>query len=224
METAVRYFVHLPSLGNDRYVNGLIADAAEEQRPICLVFNYHLISPYHGRPPHLLDDGGIYTRDGRGYGLAPFGWTRGWVWARERIEHVLEAINPAYMQQGVEPDVRNGWGWHTEPRYHYNDTMSIFKQAARLADWEGTFVVAEAPTKPDITTSGLRCARLNKGDGADKFDRVVRESAMTWLPAIPDDDDDPVDDESTIVALTVNLLDLTPRQLKRFKRFLDSLE
>lgn len=144
-------FVHLPSTRHRSYMDGigqLVARARREGHKLALLIDYHVQDPYHGVPPHIdvKNDTQFLTKDKKrrdaGLGYAPFAWVDGWNWARGQIRMLMETFNPDFIQQGESNALRNGWAITAgKPHWFYNDTMTIFKQAADDTGWNGTYVV-----------------------------------------------------------------------------------
>lgn len=157
-ESAYKIYVYLPELDDTEYVDDIRAEAHIARNAgfnVCLIVDYHVQDPWHGPPPHLdihADGSQSLTKDrGRrqkGLGLAPFGWKEGWLWARARIANLLRVVQPEYLQQAIDHNVRIGWGFADGIKEHwsYNDTMTIFNDAANDANWAGTFVVSSYKT------------------------------------------------------------------------------
>ncbi len=145
-------YVHLPSVTEADYlsvIDKLVAAARLDGHKVALIMDYHVTHPYHAPPPHLdIHPNGDQTmtkdkeRRKEGYGYAPFAWTEGWNKAREYIGALIRRYEPDYIQQGEASDIRNGWTITADkPHWFYNDTMSIFEQAADDTGWGGIFVV-----------------------------------------------------------------------------------
>lgn len=125
---------------------------AEEARArglkVAIIFDYFKSNPYHGKPPHVSPEDGTIVKSttARGYGLGylPFAWVDGWNYARTAVYMYVQAINPDFIQQGVDHSTMN---WYSEvfpekPHWGYNDVMGMFAEGIRKTDWTGTYVVS----------------------------------------------------------------------------------
>jgi len=204
-------FVRLPDMFNkDR--DTIITRAellAEKARlnglDVGLIIDYFVADPYHGQPPHVDDDGSITknkTRRAAGRGFYPFSWVKGWVDARDAITNILYRVEPDYVQQGVNADVIN-WKTQLEPSklyYGYNDTMGLFEQATKAANWHGTWVVSGWENKT------IKKAREKFGAAMTDTDFLNRCTLE-----MPDDDDttvEPPPDDTLLLHDRVALLEL----------------
>ena len=129
-----KLLVNLPSLVFDQEQADLAEEVARVRvagLDLCIQFDWHM--PGHSRPPHLsaLEAGARVPDSGLGY--APFGWVRGWVWAREEMQKVINAFLPDAVMYGDHPHIRHGWGFLNDQREPdvaaYNDTLGILRQS-----------------------------------------------------------------------------------------------
>ena len=146
-------YFHLPALfTSDRtQILGEAKILADEARKggleIGAIFDYFMREPYHGRPPHIGDDGRIVKNNKArtaGLGYYPFGWITGWNEAKAVIGEVVALLSPDYIQQGINAEVLN---WKTtlpkEQLYRgYKDTMGMFREGIEPVGWNGTYVVS----------------------------------------------------------------------------------
>ena len=168
----------------------MLAEAAREAGlKVAIIFDYFEHEPFHEKPPHVDSSGKIMkSKVARSFGLGylPFAWIDGWNYARAAIRVYTEAIQPDFVQQGIQGDVIN---WYREnvpekPHWGYNDVMGMFMQGLRDALWTGTYVVS------GYYTNSLRKAREYFGSAIKDEDLAQRLSWEILDPPPPDDDDD----------------------------------
>jgi hypothetical protein len=108
------------------------------------------------------------------------------------------AIQPDFVQQGIQGDVIN---WYREnvpekPHWGYNDVMGMFSQGLSDANWTGTYVVS------GYYTNTLRKARERFGSAIKDEDLAQRLSWEILDPPVdpPVDPPEPPVDEPEYVA------------------------
>jgi hypothetical protein len=155
MSRVIGIFVHAPSLAKKKYYNEIIEkcdDVTERDDEIMLIIDWHVQDPYHGRPPHIGENGKLIDKGDSGFGYAPFGWKRGWIWMQNRMEDLLVTAGPHAIQYGVDPSTRVGWGFLNDLRdptlAAYNDTFGILVEAI-----ERVKICPENIIIPDLLTN-----------------------------------------------------------------------
>lgn len=201
----VRLYVHLAWIeapGALEELRDKVQRARDLGLEVMLLLDYHVNEPvYHGAAtnhPHTL-------------GYAPFGWVRGWIWARESIARFLVELEPDAVQWARDPEVRvspfefvaRDKQGRIRPEYHYADSLSILKQGAQEGDWRGLVVIPLTDDYPAMHRKGLQVAPRDQTDKdtgrvvARGFSLVKSEGSLDWADATegvivdPPDDDPP---------------------------------
>ena len=180
-----------------------------------VIFDYFVTDPYHGRPPHVGDDGHIVksnSQRNKGLGYYPFSWIKGWVDAQAAIADVLYRVEPDYVQQGVNADVIN-WKTVLDPNklyYGYNDTMGLFGQAVQDSNWHGTWVVSGWENKTIKKAREKFGSAMTDTDFLNRCTLEMPDDGGGEVPPPPPDDDADLYDRvallELVVAKIVNLL------------------
>ena len=195
----VNIFVHLPNLTNDDYVEDIAEKAARVRdagMELCLHFNWHVLVPYHGPPPHLNAKTEAAKLRAGGLGYAPFGWRKGWKWAVEEMNAMMAAFQPEYILYGQDPHIRDDWDWATKPEYHYNDKLGMLKQAIYGVDAE-EWVVDPLRFKPRFILIPSTPGSKIQGRGIQKVRKEfagidpLPQNAVQFTPLPSNGDVDP---------------------------------
>lgn len=188
-----------------------------EDTQLWVIVDFHCNDEqYHGPPPHLLPDGSL-LKIPEGYGYAPFGWIRGWVWMQEKLKELMESARPDYIQFGYEPHIRNGWGFATKPEYHYNDMMGIFREAlleTSKAYHPKGIVIPETPGSPIQRKAFNKVLELQKKGEFPNGIRVLYQQDMDVNyeePPAEDENDMPSKD---IIDL-INIIEVNLNQIRK---------
>ena len=205
-------YVHMPGLTNPDYVEkieAMVFNANEDEVDFCLLLDFHdNHDMYHGPPPHLLDMVMGRKKTQIGYGYAPFGWTRGWIWMRNAIVELLEQHEPVAIQYGEAPHIRSGWDFLNDNRWpdvaFYNDTLGILKEALDESSYLPDLVII--PTTPG---SGIQKRGMKRAiDIFPDAITIVKQNEVIWEDEQYDDYYESVseDDDEIVVVVDEDII------------------
>jgi hypothetical protein len=166
-----------------------IADVRDAGSDLCLEFDWHVLEPYHGRPPHLDNLVNKRNRPPVGFGYAPFGWRDGWNFAKDQMASLMLAFKPEAVLYGRDPHIHNGWGFLNDQRdpavAAYNDTMGILREALEESGYR-----LEVLLIPETPGSNIQARGIRRGleGGLARF--VLPVGGVEW-----DEDEEEVDEE-----------------------------